>query len=777
MKVGALLTSAGINISLCILFLSLYSVLRKQPQNVKVYFGRRIAEENSRLREAFILERFVPSASWILRSLRCTEDELLATAGLDAVVFNRILVFSIRIFSLAAFLCVLGVLPLNYFGQDMLHVRIPSASLETFTIGNMQERSRWLWVHCVALYIISGVACLLLYLEYKHIARLRLLHVSRASTNPSHFTVLVRGVPKSTKESISCTVESFFTKYHVSSYLSHQIIYKVGKLQKIVTGAKKAYKKFKHFKGTTVDQRCGPITYRCGLCGASSKSFELLPVEPEQEMKKHDVKDSELSLPDKDCGAAFVFFKTRYAALVVSEIVQTSNPMEWVTSLAPDRDDVYWSNLWLPYKQLWIRRIVTLSGSIVFMFLFLIPVTFIQGLTQLEQLQQRLPFLNGILKKKYITQLVTGYLPSVILQIFLYTVPPTMMFFSTLEGPVSHSERKRSACCKVLYFTIWNVFFVNVLSGSAISQVNALSSPKDIPMVLARAVPVQATFFTTYVLTSGWASLSSELMQLFGLTWNFIMKYVLRMKEDSYFVPSFPYHTEVPKVLLFGLLGFTCSVLAPLILPFLLVYFFLGYVVYRNQFLNVYCTKYDTGGLYWPIAHYTTIFSIVLTQIICLGVFGLKESPVAAGFTVPLIILTLLFNQYCSNRLRPLFKTLPAQDLIDMDREDEQSGRMDDIHHRLHSAYCQFADTDDIPLKGVHVDRDADASGSSGESSCKEDTNQPTTSDISHPTLEGLPVNRLRHAVRSLSSIIRLQKRGLSPQPAGPSADVNPQTA
>ena len=55
------------------------------------------------------------------------------------------------------------------------------------------------------------------------------------------------------------------------------------------------------------------------------------------------------------------------------------------------------------------------------------------------------------------------------------------------------------------------------------------------------------------------------------------------MREDTEFVPSFPYHTEVPKVLLFGLLGFTCSVLAPLILPFLLVYFFLGYVVYRNQ--------------------------------------------------------------------------------------------------------------------------------------------------------------------------------------------------
>jgi len=95
-------------------------------------------------------------------------------------------------------------------------------------------------------------------------------------------------------------------------------------------------------------------------------------------------------------------------------------------------------------------------------------------------------------------QLITGYLPSVILQIFLYTVPPTMMLFSTLEGPISHSERKKSACCKVLYFTIWNVFFVNVLSGSAISQVTALSRPKEISMQLARAVPVQVNHLLVY---------------------------------------------------------------------------------------------------------------------------------------------------------------------------------------------------------------------------------------------------------------------------------------
>ncbi|CAD6269463.1 unnamed protein product [Miscanthus lutarioriparius] len=735
MKISALLTSAGINIGLCVLFLSLYSVLRKQPANVRVYFGRRIAEEHDRLRGAFILERFVPSTGWIVKALQCTEEEILAAAGLDAVAFNRILVFSIRIFTLAALLCVFGILPLNYFGQDIHHVRIPSESLDIFTIGNVEVKSRWLWVHCVTLYIISGVACILLYIEYKHIARLRLLHLTSATPKPSHFTVLVRGIPKADKESCSDVVDGFFTKYHSSSYLFHQVVYKAGKVQKIMTGAKKAYKKFKHFTDETVDQGCRTITYRCCLCGASSNSFKLLNTECEQNRGKADNK-SILDLDDEECTAAFVFFKTRYAALVASEILQTSNPMKWVANLAPEPEDVYWSNLWLPYKQLWARRIATLLGSICFMFIFLIPVTFIQGLSQLEQLQQRLPFLRGILKKKYyMTQLVTGYLPSVILQIFLYTVAPIMMLFSTLEGPTSHSERKRSACCKVLIFTVWNIFFANVLSGTVISQLNVLSSPR------------------TYL---------SSLLKLY-----LDRKYVLRMREDTEFVPSFPYHTEVPKVLLFGLLGFTLSVLAPLILPFLLVYFCLGYVVYRNQLLNVYRTRYDTGGLYWPIACSTVIFSLVLTQIICLGVFGLKESPVAAGFTIPLIILTLLFNQYCRNRLLPLFKTFPAQDLIDMDREDERSGRIDEIHHGLHSAYCQFPDTVDVPLEKIEiVGGDEEQGSTSGESSGKETCEDPKK-DLSHPTLKGLPVNRLRHAVRSVTFLIRLQKRGLSEQKIG----------
>ncbi|KAH9751895.1 hypothetical protein KPL71_014489 [Citrus sinensis] len=73
MDVSALLTSAGINISVTSLLLSLYSILRKQPSN---------------------LSRFASSCSWIVKAWETSEDEILAIGGMDAVIIIRIIVFS-----------------------------------------------------------------------------------------------------------------------------------------------------------------------------------------------------------------------------------------------------------------------------------------------------------------------------------------------------------------------------------------------------------------------------------------------------------------------------------------------------------------------------------------------------------------------------------------------------------------------------------------------------------------------------------------------------------
>lgn len=66
-----------------------------------------------------------------------------------------------------------------------------------------------------------------------------------------------------------------------------------------------------------------------------------------------------------------------------------------------------------------------------------------------------------------------------------------MVMLSSIQGYIALSEIEKSACIKFLYFTVWNVFFANVLSGSALYRVDVFLEPKKIPELLAVAVPGQ----------------------------------------------------------------------------------------------------------------------------------------------------------------------------------------------------------------------------------------------------------------------------------------------
>lgn len=93
----------------------------------------------------------------------------------------------------------------------------------------------------------------------------------------------------------------------------------------------------------------------------------------------------------------------------------------------------------------------------------------------------------------------------------------------------------------------------------------------------------QASFFIAYVVTSGWTNTASELLRLKPFLLSFFKKRFCKASNEDFEVPSMPYHREIPRLLLFGLVGVIYFFLAPLILPFIVLYFCLGYVIYRHQ--------------------------------------------------------------------------------------------------------------------------------------------------------------------------------------------------
>ncbi|KAH7554544.1 hypothetical protein JRO89_XS12G0233700 [Xanthoceras sorbifolium] len=81
------------------------------------------------------------------------------------------------------------------------------------------------------------------------------------------------------------------------------------------------------------------------------------------------------------------------------------------------------------------------------------------------------------------------------------------------------------------------------------------------------------------------------------------------------------------------------------------------------------------------------IFSLILMHIIAIGIFGLKQLPLASSLTVPLPVLTFIFNEYCRKRFLPIFKEYPTECLVKKDRADQNDPMMAEFYDKLVTAY------------------------------------------------------------------------------------------
>lgn len=95
--------------------------------------------------------------------------------------------------------------------------------------------------------------------------------------------------------------------------------------------------------------------------------------------------------------ASFVSFKTRWGAAVCAQTQLSRNPTLWLTEWAPEPRDVYWKNLAIPYVSLTIRRLIIAVAFFFLTFFFMIPITFVQSLANIEGIEKKLPFLKVII--------------------------------------------------------------------------------------------------------------------------------------------------------------------------------------------------------------------------------------------------------------------------------------------------------------------------------------------------------------------------------------------
>ncbi|XP_074312172.1 CSC1-like protein At4g02900 isoform X2 [Silene latifolia] len=612
-------------------------------------------------------------------------------------------ILSLKIFVPIMALAFAVLLPINWTGDMLNGVHgLTFNSIDKLSISNIPVGSDRFWAHLVVAYASTLWTCCMLYREYKIVTTMRLEFIAGADRRPDQFSVLVRNVPPDPDESVSGHVEHFFRVNHPDHYLLHQVVYDANKLADLVDKKKSMKNWLIYYQNKYERKPSRKPTVKTGFWGLwgtrvdaidfYTKEIEKLSEQEAAEREKV-VSDPEAILP-----AAFVSFRSRWGAAVCAQTQQASNPTIWLTEWAPEPSDVYWNNLAIPYVEHNIRKLIMSIALFFLIFFFMVPITFVQSLANIDGIEKAFPFLkHWIDKKESFGSFVQGYLPGIILKTCLLFIPMIIMLMSKIEGFTSFSYLERRSAAKYYLFILVNVFLGNIIAGTAFQQLSTFlhKSPTEIPRIIGESIPMKATFFITYIMIDGWAGVALEILRLVPLVLFHIKNAVLVKTEqdrEEAMDPGFlDFPTYEPRIQLYFLLGLAYCVVTPILLPFIIVFFAFAYLVFRHQIINVYDRKYESGAAFWPDVHRRILVALVISQLTLLGLLSTKLNVQSVKIFIPLLvalpILTIWFHTVCKGRFESAFKKFPLQDAMMKDTLERATDPTLNIRSYLSDAY------------------------------------------------------------------------------------------
>ncbi|XP_042475232.1 CSC1-like protein At4g02900 isoform X2 [Macadamia integrifolia] len=596
--------SAAINLLSAFAFLVAFAILRLQPFNDRVYFpkwylkGIRSSPTHS---GAFVskfvnldFRTYIRFLNWMPEALKMPELELIDHAGLDSAVYIRIYLLGLKIFIPLTILSFAILVPVNMTDGRLERSKgLTFSDIDKLSISNVSPGSQRFWAHMVMLYVFTFWTCYTLYKEYQIVAFMRLRFLASENRRPDQFTVLVRNVPPDPDESVSEHVEHFFCVNHPDHYLTHQVVYNANELAALVEERKSLQNRLNYYQNKydrNLTKRPMTKTGFWGLWGDKVDAIDFYSTKIEKLAKDEDIEREKVtSDPKAIMPAAFVSFRTRWGAAVCAQTQQSRNPTIWLTEWAPEPRDVYWTNLAIPYVELTIRRLIMAVALFFLTFFFMIPIAFVQSLANIEGIEKVAPFLKDIIEKKVIKSLIQGFLPGIALKIFLILLPTILMTMSKIEGFTSLSSLEWRSAGKYHLFILVNVFLGSIITGAAFEQLNTFinQSATEIPKTVGVTVPMKATFFITYIMVDGWAGIAAEILRLvpliiFHLKNAFLVK-TDQDREEAMDAGSIGFASSEPRIQLYFLLGLVYSAVTPILLPFIVVFFGLSYIVFRHQ--------------------------------------------------------------------------------------------------------------------------------------------------------------------------------------------------
>ncbi|KAL1924150.1 uncharacterized protein VTP21DRAFT_7185 [Calcarisporiella thermophila] len=669
-----MLTQIGINVALSVATLVAFSYLR--PKHSLVY-ARSVkhSDENKtppRLGQGLL--------DW-LGVVRISEEEMIEKIGFDAVVYIRFLWLCLRIFLALTALGICVLIPINVVATMRTNGgEVPEGAIKLMSISAIRGDIRWFWAHVIMTWVFSGIILWFLYSMYrKHVELRRKYFLSEEYQASIHSRSLwaLNAIQMQSDEQLA----DYFARIGhpvQQAYMCRQVNDLPEKVEKHNLAVRKLEGALtKYLKGENEVAEKRP-THKVGgflFCGGKKVDSIEYYTNEIQRLEREIKLEREEVLFNMPLSHGFVKYPTISQTHGVARVLEGKPlPEKIKVLLAPQPKDIIWENAVLPPAIRHTRKWLGVLFFVIFCFIWIIPLTMVSAVASINNIVKFFPFTKSFFEsQKFLTGLIEAYMAPLVMAIFFMLLPVLLRFLSKKQGALTYTSLERHTLAKLFtFFILNNLVYYTLLTtllsifgqirdaiGSGQFNLETIRSIVDRLNVLdsvASGLVSVSTFWINTISLRGF-SIVIELAQVVALLLITLKKRLLRLTprelQELTQPLQFDYALNGNILLFFLTIGLIYSVIAPLVLPFTLVFFSLSYMVSRYQIIYVCRTKIETGGTIWRVLFNRIVFSLILYQIIMIGVMNIKGANYLSIILIPLPIITLGFKFLCRRWFDP----------------------------------------------------------------------------------------------------------------------------
>jgi len=388
---------------------------------------------------------------------------------------------------------------------------------------------------------------------------------------------------------------------------------------------------------------------------------------------------------------AFVVMRTYTASTIAIQSMHSSKPGSMEVTTAPEPRDILWENV---YFSKGARRARTLILEIFCLFLiafYIIPVALVSLLVSESALVSISPRLNQLDKASHIFSAAIATVQPSCLVLLQQLLPPLFIRTSRLQGILSFSQAQMKAFSRYFTWQVLNVFLVTSIAGSVFDTLAIIiATPESAFEMLGNSLPRMSSFFVSFVTIKTFTGLGVEISRVVSILQNaflliFFPYSTLRAKRSTRMAMRaiddpgwFNQHKILAQDMLVVVISVVFAVVAPIVLIPCALFFFLSRLVWTHQFLYVYESAFETGGMFWPKIFRRFVFGLIIAQATITGQFILKDARHEAYATIALMFLTYSFLRSTRARYDATSSFLPLEvaTMMDISVGNDEERRM-----------------------------------------------------------------------------------------------------